>query len=840
MQYLEHFFRELKRRRVYGVAVGYVAFAWVVLQVSELFLGEIFNAPAWVLKSIFIAVATGFPLALILSWIFDLRGRGIERTADFEMDLENYAADKRKHLAAIMITDVVAHGQQLLDDDQRAIQVVQQLAELVRAAARECRGTVVSLQGDKSISLFRGPTDALRSALKIYPMAKYLKLPPIRIGISMGNVTISEGSVYGQEIGITERVMHRAESGGIVVSGHVRQSLPDEFSDDMFLEPEHLDESGRLDMRVYKLSPEAADAGIYPAEDETTRTETGYWKPAAALLIFLTVMTTLVLYKPLWWHFIHNTSTISSIGVIPFVNLSKSPENEYFADGLTEELIFKLSRISTLQVPSRTLSFALKDLALDHKQIAEKMNVDAFVEGTARFGKDSVKLTVQLISTSDGFHLWANEYEAPLAAETDVIQLHNQIAVDVVDSLKLAITEGQRESLEALPTRNYPAWSAYMKGQAQLQVPKSSASLTAAKLWFEQALDMDPDYAQAWAGLCKTSVERYHMDQEASLISEARTQCARASELDAELVEADLAMGWLYRLTGDIQPGLAAFQSVLDRQPENVEAHVGMGWLNYMNGDNAAAEQWFDLALDLSASDPLALKYAGIYAFFEGQFDMAKARFQRVVDIQPFDAYAWSNLGAAYLRSAEYEQAKDMFQRSVDIKPTFDAYHNLGDIYYRLGDFDFATALYQKAIALAPRDLDVSADLAATLYVSAPGSAETRVAFSRVIELANALLDERPRYPKAYFLRAYAYAHLGEFDKAGGDLERALRLDPADGTMHYYAAVVYTLKDDKLAAFYHMNQAMQNGFPRDLVEHDHTLQQWRNAEGWSTLFTTGE
>lgn len=840
MLHMEHFFKELKRRRVYGVAVGYVAFAWVVLQVAELFLGEIFNAPTWVLKSIFVAVATGFPLALILSWIFDLKGYNLQRTSDFDLDLDSYAADERHRLVAILITDVVAHEQQLLEDKHRAIQVVQQLAELVRSAVRDCRGTVVSQQGDKSLSLFRGPTDALRCALNIYPMAEYLKLPPIRIGISMGNVSISEGSVYGKEIGITERVMQRAESGGIVLSGHARQSLPDEFSDELFVESAILDDSGRLAMRVYTLSENVASAGVFPGEAASPESQPGYWKPAAALLIFLTVLTTLIFYKPLWWHFTHNTSTISSIGVIPFANLSESLENEHFADGLTEELIFKLSRIPTLKVPSRTLSFALKDLALDHKQIAERMNVDAFVEGTARFGKDTVKLTVQLISTSDGFHLWANEYEAPLAEETDVIRLHKKIAVDVVDSLKLAITDGQRESLEALPTRNYPAWSAYMKGQAQLRVPKSEASLTAAEHWFEQALEMDPNYARAWAGLCKTSGERYHMEQAPALIGKARAQCARARELDAGLVEADLAMGWLYRLTGEIKPGLAAFQSVLERQPENVEAHVGMGWLNYMRGENAAAENWFDRALDLAANDPFALKYAGIYAFFEGQLDVAKDRFQRVVDVQPFDAYAWSNLGAAYLRSAEYEKAREMFQRSVDIEPTFDAYHNLGDIYYRLGDFDFAAALYRKAIALAPDDLDVSADLAATLYVTAPGSDEVRSAFQSVVELANALLNERPRYPKAFFLRAYAYAHLGKFDQAVDDLERALRLDPADGTMHYYAAVVYTLAGDKLAAFHHMNQAMQHGFPRDMVEYDHTLLQWRNAEDWSTLFGTGE
>ena len=837
MRHLNNFFRELRRRRVYGVAVGYVAFAWLVLQVAELFLGEIFNAPTWVLKSVFIVVALGFPLALILSWVFDLTDRGLQKTADFELDLDAYEVHEKHRLASIMTTDIVGYDEQLDEDEHRAIQMVRQLVEIVEASASTCHGAVVSHQADKSVSLFRGPADALRCALRISPMAQVVGLPPVRIGISMGNVTISEGELYGHEIGIAERIMHQSEGGGIVVSGQVRRSLPADFTDDMFTETEHLDEAGGFAMRTFALTQEAANVGVFPGDTPAPASEPGYWKPVAALMIFSAVVATLLLYRPFWWHFTHNTSSISSIGVIPFVNLSESAENEHFADGLTEELIYKLSRISTLKVPSRTLSFALKNLALDHTQIAEKMNVDAFVEGTARFGADTVKLTVQLISTDDGFHLWANEYEASLAAGTDVIELHNRIAVDVVDSLKLAISEGQRQSLEELPTSNYPAWREYMKGQSQLQVPKSEASLAAAKRWFQQALDKDPAYAQAWAGLCRTAVERYHMTQQAALIAEAKSHCGQARDLDDSLVEIDLALGWLYRLTGEIEPGLAAFQSVLDRQPENVEARVGLGWLYYMSGDNPEAERWFESALAISANDPFALKYAGIYAFFEGKLDLAVELFQRVVDVQPFDAYAWSNLGAAYLRSNDYEQAKAVFQRSIDIEPTFDAYHNLGDIYYRLGDFDFAATLYRKAIELSPDDLDVSADLAATLYVTEPGGEQTNAAFDRVIELAAQLVEQRPRYARAYFLRAYAHAHLGDFSAAKIDLDHALRLDPADGTMHYYAAVVYTLQGDKLSAFYHMGQSIQNGFPRDLVENDYTLKRWRDQPDWTSLFS---
>lgn len=835
---MSSFLRELKRRKVYGTAVAYLAIAWGVLQVAEFFLGDIIEAPAWVLQTLLLCAVMGFPLALILSWLFDLNRSGVRRTIAANGDLQHFEGTEQEQLATMMATDLAAYEPKLARDTDRAVRLAQQATELIRRHVDQTGGVLKQVHGDKSLSLFEQPAQALLCALEIQLAARELEDFELRIGLSQGEVALSEGQVYGSEVGLAERMPKLAEPGGVALSGRVRQSLPHRLPLALFRSLEQPADSPTAGIRAYRLTAEAFDPALVKRERAAQTSPPDLWKPVAATLILLAFALLIWLFQPQWPGAV-SEEPISSVGVIPFVNLSEEPANEIFVDGLTEELIFKLSRIPDLQVPSRTLSFALKDLALDHGEIAERMNVGAFIEGTARFGRDAIKITVQLIDTGSGFHLWAGEYLAKLDDDHDILQLHNTIALDVVDSLQLALSANQRQALEQLPTDNLQAWNAYTEGVGQLDGPRSALALQRAEAAFRRALELDPEYARAHAGLCRVMVERYHISQDPAHIPFARNSCDRARQIDAALLEVDLAYGWLYRVTGDSGAGLKAFQRVLGLEPDNVEALVGAGWLHYSEGREAEADEHFEHALSLSPSDPLALKYVAIFHFFEGRLERAAELFGRAVEVQPMDPYAWSNLGAAHLRRGDDDAARRAFQHSLEVEPTFTAYHNLGDINYRLGDYRYAASLYREALALSPDDLDARADLAATLYQLAPDGEDTQLAFRRLITKAEELLEQRPRYGKAYYLRAYALGHLGDAAAAERDLDEALRIDPNDGTMHYYGAVIRTLEGSPTAAFFHIKQALENGYPKSLLADDPTLAHWRDSEMWTSLLGDG-
>ncbi|MFQ6109000.1 MAG: protein kinase [Candidatus Aminicenantales bacterium] len=431
-----------------------------------------------------------------------------------------------------------------------------------------------------------------------------------------------------------------------------------------------------------------------------------------------------------------------SIAVLPFVNMSPDPENEYFSDGLAEELINALTKITDLHVVARTSSFAFKGEKLDARQIGQKLNVDHLLEGSVRKAGNRVRITAQLIKAEDGYHLWSERYDRDME---DVFAIQDEITEKIVGNLRttlkvpLEVHEGRRPaSLEAydlyLKGRYY--WSNFSPGV----INKAIAS-------YNQAIEKDPDYALPYVALAEAYVT--------------------------------LSTGFDILPTKDAMPkAREAAQKALALAPTLAEAHVALGLVaTCYDWDRRAAKSHFQKALELNPNSVYAHQWTEFYlTFLEGEFEDGKAHLERAQEMDPLNLLIKVRLGYMYFYMRDFDRAIEAHRRIVDFAPKNPlGYHGLMDAYGQKGMYEEAIAMGEKALELGTRAV---AHLGVLGHYYAKGGRKDK---------AYALLHElEERSQKGYvssFWTGVIYFGLGKMDKAFSWLEKAY--EERDGNLIY-------------------------------------------------------
>ena len=424
---------------------------------------------------------------------------------------------KRK-LTAILNADVEGYSRLMRDDEESTIRTLTTYREAMASLIQQYRGRVVDSPGDNLLAEFASVVDAVQCAVEIQRelAERNIELPAerkmeFRIGVNLGDVVEEGNRIYGDGVNIAARLENICEGGGICISGtafeHVQHKLELEYED----LGEHEVKNIPTPVRVYRVlsHPGAAAHRVIRAKKAVGK------KLRMAAMVIAGVLIIAVGGFAVW-NFVFRAVPPSkkessgqsselvltdkpSIAVLPFINMSDDPKQEYFSDGISEDLITDLSKISNLLVISRNSTFAYKGESITTKQVAEKLGARYVLEGSVRKAGDQIRINAQLIEASTDSHLWAERYDGRLS---DVFALQDKITQKIVAALAVKLTKGESDHLANRGTSSINAYDMFLKGWDNLHRPSPDRTLKALS-YFEKAIALDPSYGRAYAGLAQ-------------------------------------------------------------------------------------------------------------------------------------------------------------------------------------------------------------------------------------------------------------------------------------------------------------------------------------------------
>jgi TolB-like protein/class 3 adenylate cyclase len=561
-----------------------------------------------------------------------------------------------RRLAAILAADVAGYSRLMGADEEGTLERLKALRrELLDPKIAEHRGRIVKTTGDGLLVEFASVVDAVRCAVAVQQAMPERNTSvgadnriELRIGINLGDVIVEGDDLYGDGVNIAARIEALADAGGVFVSNtvhdHVRDRLPFVFED---LGEQQVKNITRP-VRVYRVRPEGPHPNPppRPGEGSASGARVGAAEPLP------------LPDKP-------------SIAVLPFANMSGDPEQEYFADGMVEEIITALSRIRWLFVIARNSSFTYKGQAVDVKQVGRELGVRYVLEGSVRKAGGRVRITAQLIEAEIGAHLWADRFDGLLE---DVFDLQDRVAVSVADVIEPALQAAEMRRSAARPTTDLSAYDLYLRALA-IFFPVTKERIFECLGLLEQAIAIDRHYgpALAWAALCHMQLVRDGWTEE------PKTSRRKACDFARQALQA-----------GENDPCILANAAfVLAYFGEDIGAMIGL----------------VDRALALNPSFARGWNLSGSLGVWAGQPDLAIQRVETALRLSPRERMGQPlyQMGLAYFFKRQFDEAAARLLLAIQDNPGFPpSYRTLAACYAHMGRLDEARAIVAKLCAITP------------------------------------------------------------------------------------------------------------------------------------------
>jgi len=553
-----------------------------------------------------------------------------------------------RRLAAILAADIVTYSRLMgLDEAGTLAAWKQHRSELIDVRIAEHEGRIVKLVGDGFLAEFPSVVNAVACAAMIQhgmrersadvPRDRRMEL---RIGVNLGDVIIEADDIYGDGVNVAARLQAIAKPGGIVVSAAVRENvgtrLDLRFQDmgDQILK--NIDRP----VRAFSVSLDAPPMVRIASSDAGSREPYDMEKP--------------------------------SIAVLPFSNMSGDPEQEYFSDGITEDLITDLSKISGLFVIAHNTSFSYKGKSVNVQQVSQELGVTFMLEGSVRKAGSRVRVTAQLVEGRNGGHLWADRYDRDL---TDIFAIQDEITHAIVDQLKVKLLPTEKRIISQVPTKDVEAYAYYLRGRQFLHRHSKSYYVLARRM-FAKAVELDPGYARAYAGIADCDSFLFlHYNADVS-IDDILATSAKAIDLEGGLAEAHASRGLALSLSERYLEAMAEFDRAIELDPNLFEAHYFFARTCFAQGNLEDAARHFQRAADVKPDDYQALLVlVGVLRALGREQEMEKAAREGVARAERDLALHPENPRSAYLGAVgltalgELDRAKEWAERALVIDP---------------------------------------------------------------------------------------------------------------------------------------------------------------------------
>jgi len=536
-----------------------------------------------------------------------------------------------------MFSDVVGYTAIMGLDEQKALAVLADHRAHLRAILPRFNGRLIGEIGDGTLSSFHSVVDAIGCARELQAAVKDDPELRLRVGIHLGDVVVSDNTVLGDGVNVASRLHALAPAGGICLSG----SVYDEIRNKPGLKAKDLGEQTLKNVsrpiRVYVLEATGSTSAI-----TTPRPNLRISRVAAVVIGGISLLALAYWYirvSPISSETATSPPTVQpirSIAVLPLDNFSGDSGQEYFADGMTDELTTDLATISALRVISRSSVMQYKG---EHRppmpQIAKALNVDAVVEGSVIRSGDRVRITAQLIDARADRHLWAQTYERD---SRDVLALQDELASAIAREVNVQLTPGEQARLAGTRTVNPLAHDAYLRGRYLLNEPDEARVRKALDL-FQQAITADPGFALAYAGLA----DAYAWGED-----------------------------WYFPATEVMPKAKAAAEKALQLDPDLAEAHTSLALIKYeYDFDWAGAETEYRRAIELNPNYAAAHDQYGYTLAVQGKFEQSSAEARRATELAPLSAIIWADASMGPTAQGNFELAKEFVRKASDIDPNF-------------------------------------------------------------------------------------------------------------------------------------------------------------------------
>ena len=605
-----------------------------------------------------------------------------------------------RRLSAIMFTDMVGYTALMQEDESSATTLRDRHRTVLREGIEAHQGEIVQFYGDGTLSVFPSAVQAVDAAVDIQRHFRADPPIPVRIGLHIGDIVQDQDGVHGDGVNVAARVQGLAVAGSVLISGGVYEELknhprlPTRALGDFEL---------KNVQRPLSIHAVATSALAVPSPADLSSSGKG---------------------------------TKKSIAVLPFVSMSSDPENEYFTDGITEEILNALVKFDDLMVTARTSSFVFKGKHEDVREIGRTLNVGAVLEGSVRKAGNRVRITAQLVDTADGYHLFSNSYDRVLE---DIFAVQDEIARTIAQELRVLfpVAGAQAPTPVRKPTESSEAYSLYLRGLHcwNQWTPNTTQEALG---HFHDALALDPDFALAYTGVARCYT---HLGTSGRLPGEEAYPAAQE-----------------------------AAQRAIELNPEIAESHISLGLVRlFYDWDLAAARSCLERAIELNPGSAEARHWAGTCYMASGHFDELLETAEVGASLDPLSLLALDALGSANLNAGRPREGLIHYDRALEIEPTFrTAIEGRALSYSLLGEHTRAVEEFLRYQALTPGGVG---GLAAAVYLFARAG-RTEEAMGYLAELEE--LERTSPELTLHIDFVGALAVLGRIDEAIERLERAI------------------------------------------------------------------
>ncbi len=537
----------------------------------------------------------------------------------------------QRRLSAVLAADVVNYSGQIKADENKTLEELRKLRRAVLdPLVGDHRGSIVKRMGDGWLVEFQSVSDAVRCALDLQSQVPAHCSLKLRAGVHLGDVVFDEDDIFGDGINIASRLQEASEVGSVLVSDVVHRSLDERLSG-LFR---------RAGERKFKNSP--APVVVFQ------------WSPPGSAPPRVTPPN-------------HAKSLL--IGVLPLDNLSSDPDQEFFADGITEEIITTLSKLPNLLVVARNSTFVYKGRSVDVKQVGLEQGVDLVLEGSVRQSGSRVRITAQLIDAKSGMHIWADRFDRHME---DVFEVQDEIALRIATELQVELLAGEMARFRGSGTKNLDAWT------AQLQAVEASRSITKdaqadARRFAQKAISLDPGYSAPHCTLgfvCTVEARHGFAANKDAALEEARESARRGLEIDSYNPEAHAIDGFADAIDGRLSSAIQKFNKALALNPNHADVAARLSLTLSFDGQIIEAIRVARQAITLNPHYPGW--YAGVLGFalrLAGKYDEAISAFAEYG--QKVEGFGHVDLAIVHAETDNLEAAREEAQNVIKYRPQF-------------------------------------------------------------------------------------------------------------------------------------------------------------------------